>query len=349
MLLQPRFVAIILALLIAIATASFCSMIPATPKETVFITFLVAATSSFLLIYFTIEFLIFKELSKINAVFEKLKKKDFKKARISSEFNMNPMKKLNNEITLFATLKQKEIEDLKKMEIYRREFIADMSHELKTPIFAAQGYIHTLMDGALDDPEVNQRFLKKAAKSLDGLDELVQDLLVLSELETGSVKMKKEPTDLHLLVAEVFDQLEKKAAKRNVVLLSERNVEKPVVAEVDKGKLFQVLRNLIENGIKYGNEDGFVKVTLESDKEWVEVSVTDDGPGIPEEDQRRIFERFYRVEKSRSKDKGGSGLGLAIAKQILDAHKSKIQLISKPGNGSTFSFRLLKKKQEKLP
>jgi two-component system phosphate regulon sensor histidine kinase PhoR len=143
---------------------------------------------------------------------------------------------------------------------------------------------------------------------------------------------------------EVFDQLEKKASKRNVVLLSERNIEKPIVAEVDRGKLFQVLRNLVENGIKYGNENGFVKVTLESDKDWVEVSVTDDGPGIPEEDQRRIFERFYRVEKSRSKDKGGSGLGLAIAKQILDAHKSKIQLISKTGNGSTFSFKLNKKK-----
>jgi len=343
MFLQPRIVAIILALLIAIATASFCSLIPGTPKETIFITFLVAATSSFLLIYFTIEYLIFKELFKINTLFEKLKKKDFKNAR-SSDFNLNPLKKLNSEITQFANLKQKEIEELKKIEAYRREFIADMSHELKTPIFAAQGYIHTLLDGAKDDPEVSDKFLRKAAKSLDGLDELVHDLLTLSEIETGSVKMKKEMFDISMLVSEVFEQLEKKAAKRKVALLIEKNVEKPFAIEADPKRIFQVIRNLVENGIKYGSEDGFVKVSLYLEKEWVEVVIADDGPGIPEADQIRIFDRFYRVDKSRSKDKGGSGLGLAIVKQILEAHKSRIQLHSKHGKGSTFIFKLARKK-----
>jgi two-component system phosphate regulon sensor histidine kinase PhoR len=223
----------------------------------------VALTSSFLLIYFTIEYLIFRELFQIHAIFEKLKKKDFKFPKNPAKFKLNPLQSLNKEITLFAQLKQKEIEDLKKIENYRREFIADLSHELKTPIFAAQGYIHTLLDGAMDEPEVSEKFLKKAAKSLDGLDELVQDLLTLSEIETGSAKMKKDQFDLYQVVNEVFDQLEKKASKRNVTLLLDRNIERPIVVEADQKRIFQVIRNLVENGIKYGFEDGgFVKVKL---------------------------------------------------------------------------------------
>jgi two-component system phosphate regulon sensor histidine kinase PhoR len=340
MFLQPRIVSFLLALAIATATAAFCSLIPNTPKVTIATTFLVAISSSFLLIYFTIEYLIFKELFNIHAILEKLKKKEFKIPKEAGEFKINPIKKLNNEIALFAILKQKEIEELKKIEAYRREFIADLSHELKTPIFAAQGYIHTLLDGAMEDPEVSEKFLKKAAKSLDGLDELVQDLLDLSEIETRSAKMRKDQFDLHQVVGEVFDQLEKKALKRNVVLLADRNVEKPILVEADQKRVFQVIRNLVENGIKYGNEGGLVKVNMVQEKDGVEIQVIDNGPGIPEEDQKRVFERFYRVEKSRSKDKGGSGLGLAICKEVVEAHKSKINLISKLGKGSTFSFRL---------
>jgi two-component system phosphate regulon sensor histidine kinase PhoR len=345
MFLQPRFISFLLSLFIAISTAAFCSLVPGTPTVSVATTFLVALTSSFLLIYFTIEYLIFRELFQINAIFEKLKKKDFKFPKNPAKFKLNPLQSLNKEITLFAQLKQKEIEDLKKIENYRREFIADLSHELKTPIFAAQGYIHTLLDGAMDEPEVSEKFLKKAAKSLDGLDELVQDLLTLSEIETGSAKMKKDQFDLYQVVNEVFDQLEKKASKRNVTLLLDRNIERPIVVEADQKRIFQVIRNLVENGIKYGFEDGgFVKVKLFEDQEGVEITIIDNGPGIPEEDQKRIFDRFYRVEKSRSKDKGGSGLGLAIAKQIIEAHKSKISLSSKSGKGASFSFRLFNKK-----
>ena len=345
MFLQPRLISFLLSLFIATSTSAFCSLIHGTPGVTVATTFLVALTSAFLLIYFTIEYLIFKELFQINALFEKLKKKDFKFQKDGSKFKLNPIQNLNREITLFAQLKQKEIDDLKKIETYRREFIADLSHELKTPIFAAQGYIHTLLDGAKDEPEVSEKFLKKAAKSLDSLDELVQDLLTLSEIETGSSKMKKDQFDIFQMVNEVFDQLEKKAIKRKIVLLAERNIEKPIVVEADQKRIFQVLRNLVENGIKYGfDENGFVKVTVQSEKDWVEVYISDNGPGIPEEDQKRIFDRFYRVEKSRSKDKGGSGLGLAIASQIIEVHKSKILLHSKSGKGATFSFRLFRKK-----
>jgi two-component system phosphate regulon sensor histidine kinase PhoR len=347
MFLQPRFISFLLALAIAISTAAFCSLVPKTPAITIATTFLVAIASSFLLIYFTIEYLIFKELISIHAIFEKLKKKEFRIQKESGGFKINPIKKLNNEIALFAMVKQKEIEELKKIESYRKEFIADLSHELKTPIFAAQGYIHTLLDGAKDDPEVSEKFLKKAAKSLDGLDELVQDLLDLSEIETRSAKMRKDYFDIFQVVGEAFDQLEKKALKKNIVLLSERSVEKPIMVEADQKRIFQVILNLVENGIKYGQEGGFVKVYIQQEKESADIQVVDNGPGIPEEDQKRVFERFYRVEKSRSKDKGGSGLGLAICREIIEAHKSKITLASKPGKGSTFSFRLPVKKENK--
>lgn len=345
MILQPRFIAFILALIIAISTASFCSLIPGTPKETLAISFLVALTSSFLLIYFTIEYLIFNELFKIHSLFEKIKKKEFNLKKSEFRSHLNPIKNLNDEIAGFAALKQKEIDDLKKIEAYRREFIADLSHELKTPIFAAQGFIHTLLDGAKDDSEVSEKFLKKAAKSLDGLDDLVQDLLTLSEIETGSVKMKKENFDLFVMVGDVFEQVEKKALKREISLVVERNVEKPILVFADPKRIFQVLLNLVENGIKYGLDGGHVSVKLQVEKEGVEIEVSDDGPGILESDQKRIFERFYRVEKSRSKDKGGSGLGLAIASKILEAHKSKIELTSKPGKGSKFVFRLNSKQK----
>lgn len=340
MIMQPRFIAFIIALLIAISTAAFSSLVPQTPVETITTAFLVSLICSFLLIHFTIEYLIFKELFKIRSLFEKIRKKDFNLKKTDFQTRLNPIKNLNEEIAVFAKLKQKEIDDLKKNEEYRREFIADLSHELKTPIFAAQGFIHTLLDGAMDDKEISEKFLKRAAKSLDGLDELVQDLLTLSEFETGSVKLKKTNFDMFQLVGEVFDQLEKKALKKGITLSVFRNIEKPMLIFADQKRIFQVLVNLIENGVKYGNEGGYVRVIIKLEKEFMDVVVDDDGAGITEIDQKRIFERFYRVEKSRSKDKGGSGLGLAISSKILEAHKSKINLQSKPGKGSQFSFRL---------
>jgi len=341
MLFQPRFIALILSLLIGIATAAFINLHPQIPVESVFLAFLVSFASSFLLIYFTIEYLIFRELLKINALFSKLKKKEFKLSGGLTDINLNPMKKLNLEISAFTMIKQKEIEELKKIEEYRKEFIADLSHELKTPVFAAQGFIHTLLDGASEDPEVSKKFLVKAAKSLDRLDELIQDLLVLSEIETGSAKMKKTVIDLGHLIQDVFDQLEELAMKKNISLRFSKEGNQ-ILAEADPIRMAQVIRNLIDNAIKYGNEGGWVKVTLENRKEFWELSIEDNGPGIPEDHHPRIFDRFYRIEKSRSKEKGGSGLGLAIVKRILEAHGSEIKLISGENKGSCFRFRLKK-------
>ncbi len=339
MLFQPRFIALILSLLIAGATASFINLHPRTPEESVFLAFLVSFASAFLLIYFTIEYLIFRELIKINSLFSKIKKKEYKLSGGLTDLDLNPLKKLNLEISAFTMIKQKEIEELKKIEEYRKEFIADLSHELKTPVFAAQGFIHTLLDGASEDPEVSRKFLEKAARSLDRLDELIQDLLVLSEIETGSAKMKKTSTDMRSLVQDAFEQLEEKAGKKHIQLVL-KTEGSSFYAEADSVRLAQVVRNLVDNAIKYGNEGGHVEVKLDEKKDSIECIIEDDGPGIPEDHHARIFDRFYRIEKSRSKEKGGSGLGLAIVKRILEAHGSDIKLSSSDNKGSSFRFRL---------
>ncbi len=254
----------------------------------------------------------------------------------------NPLQKINQEIFTFATKKQQEIDELKKLENYRREFLADISHELKTPIFAAQGFVYTLLDGAVDDKQVRDKFLKKAAKSLDGLHILVQDLLTLSQMETGETKMHFENFDLIKLIEDVIDQLEQKADKRGIKIKLFMDITKPYIVNADKLRISQVLTNLVDNAIKYGFDKGSVEVFVERERDNYMVSIKDNGPGIAPEHLSRIFERFYRIDKSRSKDKGGTGLGLSIVQYIVEAHKSKVSVTSKIGKGTTFSFKLRK-------
>jgi len=252
----------------------------------------------------------------------------------------NPMKTINDEIFVYVTKKQKEIDELKKLELFRREFLADVSHEFKTPIFAAQGFIHTLLDGAMEDDKVRERFLRKAANNLDSLDILVKDLLVLSQMETGDIKMNLTQVDIHKLTLNIFSRLENIASQRNVSLKVKPDEIGPVLVIADQDRIEQVLLNLIENAIKYGNEGGKVIVHFNESKKQVEIAIRDNGPGIPQEHLNRIFERFYRVDKSRSKERGGTGLGLAIVKHIINAHDTKIAVMSKPDKGTTFSFKL---------
>ncbi len=344
---NSRLVAFFISLLIATTTAAFLSLLENSSQEVIITAFLLAFTSGFLLTYITFEYLIFREINRLYATLDKLRKKDPKAQKQTIikdklEASMNPISQLKAELSSFASGKQQEIEELKKLEAYRREFIADVSHELKTPIFAAQGFIHTLIDGAAEDEGVRTKFLKKAAKSLDGLNALVQDLLVLSQMETGTIHMKKESFDIRILVQEVFEQLEKQASKRNMKLKFEQRYDKPLLVLADRNRMRQVFGNLIENSTKYGSEDGKISVTFESIKDAIIVHVRDDGPGIEEAHINRIFDRFYRIDKSRNKDTGGTGLGLSIVKQILQAHQSKITVKSKPGKETVFTFRLQK-------
>ncbi len=340
MLSGPKGVSFILALLIALFSSVFLSLMAGASPELLAVSFALTFAWSFIAVYVALEFLIFREINRIYVFLEKVRAKDFKLPRKKVFKANNPLQRLNAEISAYATKKQQEIDELKKLENYRREFLANVSHELKTPIFAAQGFIHTLIDGAVDDKTVRDKFLEKAARSLDGLDVLVQDLLTLSQMEAGDIKMQYEKFDLPELALEVFEQLEEKAASKKVKFRFDRNYEKPITAYADRSRIGQVLTNLIDNAIKYGSEGGKVTVEFETEKDHVNVSVRDDGPGIEPEHLKRIFERFYRIEKSRSKDRGGTGLGLAIVKHIIEAHRSKVSVTSKPGKGTQFRFRL---------
>ncbi|MDX1904156.1 MAG: ATP-binding protein [Thermonemataceae bacterium] len=303
----------------------------------VLISFFITFSTSFILTITALEFLIFREINEMYGAFEKIKKKDFKitKRRLAT-LTESPLQQLGNELYEYASKKQQEIDYLVQLEAFRREFIADVSHELKTPIFAAQGFIHTLIDGAVEDAEVRDKFLQKAAKSLDGLDHLIQDLITLSQMQMGAIKMNYQESNLNLILEEVFEQLEEKALEKNIELLVDERTSHECIIWADPFRIKQVLINLIENGIKYGKEGGLVKVWLLKTQENLIIEVEDNGLGIPKKHLTRIFERFYRVEKSRSKEKGGSGLGLAIVKQIVEAHEGRIEVESKVDKGTLF-------------
>lgn len=282
----------------------------------------------------------FRELNDIGETLENIKKEDYQFEKKKFPDDGNPINFIKNEIFDFAEKKQLEIDELKKLETFRREFLADVSHELKTPIFSAQGFVHTLIDGAVDDLEVRDRFLDKAANSLEALNVLVEDLITISQLEIGEITMQMSNFDLRRLVEMVFEQLEDAARKRNVKLRIYRYSPKSCYIYADKYRLGQVLTNLVMNAIKYGKEGGIVSVRLQPEATKVQVTVSDNGPGIPPGHLKRIFERFYRVDKSRSRDLGGTGLGLSIVKHILEAHESKIRVESTVGRGTSFYFKL---------
>lgn len=342
---SSRVLALLLAFCISVVTTLFLSLFEDITTSALLVSWFISFSVSYLLTFVVLEFLVFREINKIYKLMGKLKKKELSGLGKQKSGTLNPLRSINDEIFSFAELKQKEIDELKKIEAFRKEFIADVSHELKTPIFAAQGFVHTLLDGAVNDKTVRTKFLKKAAKSLDGLDVLVQDLLTLSHIETGQIKMHFETIDLVQLVEEVIDQFEEKAGKRNVVLRIE-SARNKVMAFADWQRISQVMTNLISNAIKHANEGTEVLVSFEVTKKFVTTKVRDHGEGIPQEHLSRIFERFYRVDKSRSRENGGTGLGLAIVKHILDNHKTKAEVESMVGKGSIFSFKLPRAKPE---
>jgi len=253
------------------------------------------------------------------------------------------MKTLTEEIEKFAKDKKIEIDTLKIREEYRKDFLGNVSHELKTPLFTVQGYIETLLDGAIDDKSVRKKYLQRANKGVDRLIYIVKDLDLITKLEVGDLNLEKEDFDIIDLIQSVFDLLEMKTAKKKIVLTFDMDYSAPIYVHADKEKIQQVLTNLLVNSIKYGHRDGTTEVSVENlIKNKVIVRVTDNGEGIPKRYITRLFERFYRVDKSGSRSEGGSGLGLAIVKHIIEAHEEKIYVESEIGVGSEFSFTLEK-------
>jgi|TARA_B110000027_G_scaffold130960_1_gene154520 two-component system phosphate regulon sensor histidine kinase PhoR len=235
--------------------------------------------------------------------------------------------------------KNSEILRLKEQEEFRREFIGNIAHELKTPVFSIQGYILTLLDGGLEDENVNRAFLERASKATDRMTNILNDLDHLAKLEVSDLLIEMTRFDIKELVKDVFEELENKATKKNIILGFAKGFD-PVFVSADKVKIGQVLMNLINNSIHYGNDGGETQVRFYLMDNIVTVEVSDDGPGIADEDLPRLFERFYRVEKSRARNQGGSGIGLAIAKHFIEAHNQTISVRSTLGVGSTFTFSL---------
>ena len=249
---------------------------------------------------------------------------------------------LENFLTSYKT-RLEEINILKDQENYRREFLGNVSHELKTPLFTIQGYILTLIEGALKDKKVRGKYLRRSAKGVDRLISIVKDLDLITQFESGIKTVDKTNFNIYELIENVYDLMEFESEKNNTKLLINNKNITPVIVNADKERILQVLTNLVVNSIKYGKEGGYTKVKVEEyDKDRIIVRVKDNGEGIEDEHLPRLFERFYRIDKNRSRKKGGSGLGLSIVKHIIEAHQEQIFVESKIGQGTEFSFTLQK-------
>ena len=249
---------------------------------------------------------------------------------------------LENFLTSYKT-RLEEINILKDQENYRREFLGNVSHELKTPLFTIQGYILTLIEGALKDKKVRGKYLRRSAKGVDRLISIVKDLDLITQFESGIKTVDKTDFNIYELIENVYDLMEFESEKNNTKLLVYNENNTPVIVNADKERILQVLTNLVVNSIKYGKEGGYTEVKVEEyDKDRIIVRVKDNGEGIEDEHLPRLFERFYRIDKNRSRKKGGSGLGLSIVKHIIEAHQEQIFVESKIGQGTEFSFTLKK-------
>lgn len=294
----------------------------------------------FLIIQYRVERFIYRRVKKIYDDLTLLESTSLIKHPITTD-----MATLTEEIDKFARDKKFEIETLKIREEYRKEFLGNVSHELKTPLFTVQGYILTLLDGAMDDERIRKKYLARAGKGVERLIYIVKDLDMITKLEVGDLSLKVEGFDIIEVIQSVFDLLEMKAAKMKITLMFDMDYKMPIMVSADKERIQQVLTNLIVNSIKYGKEKGTTEVSVENlIKNKVIIRVTDNGEGISKSNLKRLFERFFRVDKSGSRREGGSGLGLSIVKHIIEAHDEKIYVESELRVGSEFSFTLEKLK-----
>jgi len=312
------------------------------------ISFGVSFGTSFLVFYYLLERYIYSKIKLIYKQIHSLKLgKDLKEA-LGEYVSSDPINDVQQEVEEWAGAKKKEIELLKKQEQFRREFLSNVSHEFKTPLFAIQGYVETLQDCIVDDPEMAIKFLKKAENNIERLSYLINDLDSISKLETGEIPINYQRFDFVPLVKEVMEILEDKALANKTKLIFKDKYTAPTMVYADREKIRQVMMNLIQNSIKYGRENGSTSIKLFELHDQYLIEVTDDGMGIEEKHLPRLFERFYRIDSHRSRKEGGTGLGLAIVKHILEAHQQTISVRSTPNIGTTFAFTLQKNNEPLL-
>jgi two-component system phosphate regulon sensor histidine kinase PhoR len=296
--------------------------------------------ATFFLIQFRVEHFIYKRVKKIYDDVSLLENTSYINQPVTTD-----MATLTKEVKKFARDKKLEIETLKIREEYRKEFLGNVSHELKTPLFTIQGYLLTLLDGAMEDKNIRAKYLERAEKGVERLIYIVKDLDMITKLEVGEINLDVSRFDIVELIQNVFDLFEMKAANKNITLTFDTRYAKPIWVMADQEKIQQVVTNLVVNSIKYGRKGGTTEVSIEDlIKNKIIVRITDNGEGIAKPNIPRLFERFYRVDKSGARSEGGSGLGLAIVKHIIEGHDEKIYVESQIGVGSEFSFTLEKTK-----
>ncbi|MBV6439134.1 MAG: Adaptive-response sensory-kinase SasA [Saprospiraceae bacterium] len=288
-----------------------------------------------------IRYYIFRRIKLIYKIIHRHKlPSDFKADKL--DMSKNILANVEREVDEWAEQNDRDIEELERLATYRRRFIGDVSHELKTPIFNIQGFIHTLLDGAIHDPQVNMQYLQRAAKNVDRLQAIVEDLETINKLESGQMILDLREFDIHDLTDEVYADLEMRARERNIRLTYKEGAHQHFRVRADKESIRQVLINLVHNSIKYGKEGGVTKISFYDAESYILVEVSDNGIGIDPEHLKHVFDRFFRADKHRSREAGGTGLGLSIVKHIIEAHKQTINVRSTQGQGSTFGFTLEK-------
>lgn len=298
----------------------------------------VLIVSFFLLRVFLFQFI----YNRIRLIYKSIHTKKEQGLKVKEKFNPNIdlINQVDEDVTRWADEKSLEIQNLRKMEIYRKEFVGNVSHELKTPIFNIQGYSLSLLEGGLEDKRINRKYLKKIEKNINRMISIVDDLETISKFEAGRLELHFTKFAPEELIKEIIETVEDKATEKNIIIQIIKHYDKTKQVNADRHYISQVLINLIINAINYGENDGLIKVELFDMDKHLLVEITDNGRGISEEDMARVFERFYRVDKSHSSDIGGTGLGLSIVKHIIEAHHQKINLRSTLNIGTTFAFTL---------
>lgn len=309
------------------------------------IALIITFSGSYLLIRFVLESFIYRKIKLIYKFIYQTKASKREETYYKYILPQKGIDEVREDVEQWAEQRKAEIELLKTNEAYRKEFLQNLAHEFKTPIFAIQGYVDTLLGGAMDNPEVRIRFLENAAKNVERMVNLVEDLDEISKLESGQQPLYKENFVIQDLIKESFETLSIKTVARNIKSSIKKGCESPITVFADKEKISQVILNLLENATKYGKKDGSIVASIyKTDGQHVLIEFSDDGIGISEEHLPRIFERFYRTDRGRSRDVGGTGLGLAICKHIIEAHGQTMHVRSKVDVGTTIGFTLDSKK-----
>lgn len=291
--------------------------------------------------YFIVLFILNKYINeKIQPIYKTIREVPVsgKKEKMLEKFNAVNISDVQKEVEEWAKNQTLEITRLKDLEQYRKEFVGNVSHELKTPIFNIQGYVLTLLEGGIDDPKINKLYLQRTEKSIDRMISIVEDLESITKLESGELKLNFVNFDMIKLTEEVFELAQMLAHERNVTLQFATKSDKPVMVYADRKRIMEVMNNLVGNGIKYGKKKGHVKIGFYDLHETILIEVSDNGIGMDKNELPRVFERFYRVDRSRSREQGGTGLGLSIVKHIIEAHDQTINVKSVADKGTTFTF-----------